>query len=52
LSGIAAATDGKADHGRADTVDHVDHCARVGIEERLILRWNGSLIGCGGLASA
>jgi hypothetical protein len=30
-------TDGKADHRRADAVDDIDHRARVGVEQRLIL---------------
>ena len=32
---------GKADHGRADAIDNVDDRARIGIEQRLILGWNG-----------
>jgi hypothetical protein len=35
--GRGGGTDGKADHRRADAVDDIDHRARVGVEQRLIL---------------
>ena len=52
LSAIVGTTDGKADHGRADPVDDVDHRARIGIEQRLVLGRNGNLISHGGSPSA
>ena len=37
VRGVGGTADGKADHGRPDPVDDVDHCARIGIEQRLVL---------------
>ena len=44
--------DGEADHGRADTIDHVDDGARIGIEERLVLDRDGGVFAGGGPAAA
>src|SRR5262245_12292565 len=47
---LVAGLDVEAHHRRTDAVDHVDNGARIGIEQRLIFRWNrgcGGEIGCG-----
>jgi len=50
--GRSEGMDGKADHGRADAVDDVDHRARIGVEERLVFFGNRKPVGCGGGAPA
>ncbi len=50
LSGIAAtiaAMHGKPHHGRADPVDHIDHGARIGIEQRLVVGGDTGNVGRG-----
>jgi hypothetical protein len=43
--------DGKADHGRPDAVDDVDHRARIGVKERLVIGGSHKPVGCGGVGA-
>jgi hypothetical protein len=42
--------DGEPDHGRADSVDHVDDGTRIGVKERLVL--DGNFGACSGGSAA